>query len=90
MLTGVQRVPRQMNQANTPWKGRRAQSSGSGIRGNSSAFTAMWTLAGKIATTVASSHQRAIRRVRAGSAASPPAISAAPLAATTSPCQPTR
>ena len=50
----------------------------------SSGCSAMWTLAGKIATSTASSHQRAGFSSPGVSSSRPPATSAAPLASTIS------
>src|SRR5262249_37905921 len=68
----------------SPWTGSRAHSSGSGMRRKRSAWTAISTLAGKIATSVAISHQPAGRLP--ASTPAPHDISATPLAYTSSRC----
>src|SRR5688572_17840633 len=71
---------------NRAWTGRRAQSAASppGTWSKSSGFSAMWRLAGKTASSVAMLHRLPARRVAGCMVASPPAISATPLAMTSS------
>ena len=79
-LSAHRSATRQTQAISSACTGSRAHSSGRGTARKRPALTAMLTLAGKIATSVAISHQPAARRVRAGRTPAPPAISAAPLA----------
>ena len=80
------RVARQTQSTQSGCSGNRAHSSQRGKLASSpsisSGLTAMWTFAGKTATSSAISHQRASSRVAGGITAMPPATSATPLIST--------
>ena len=69
---------RQTQAISSAWIGSRTHRSASGTARKRSALTAMFTLAGKTATSSAISHQPAQRAERSCSTASAPAISATP------------